>query len=128
MAIRGSLLTMPLADLLQWVKTTHRGGTLYVQRDGHEWELTVEGGRVTAYDGPELRDYLGQIVVTSGMLTEEDLRVAYQYQRRQGGSLQNALLARGMLTHEQLQECLSELARDSIYDLFIAEWETPEEE
>ncbi len=110
---------MPLADLLQWVKTTHRTGTLYVMRDGQEWELTLEGGRVVGYDGPELRDNLGHIVVTSGMLTEEDLRVAYQHQRQTGGSLQRALLDIGMLRLDELRDALSELARESIYDLFI---------
>ena len=51
MAIHGSLLTMPLGDLLQWVKTTARAGTLTVFRDGSEWELELSDGSVTAYMG-----------------------------------------------------------------------------
>lgn len=119
MAIHGSLLTMPLADLLGWVKSTMRSGTLVVNRDGGEWELSVEAGQVTGYYGPELRDNLGHIVVTSGLLTEEDLRKAYQYQRDNGVSVQRALLEGGLLSAGQLQECLTELACESIYDLFI---------
>ncbi len=119
MAVHGSLLTMPLADLLGWVKTTHRSGVLTVTRDGSEWELTLEAGRVTGYFGPELRDNLGYVIVTSGLLTEIDLRRALQAQRGHGGSLQKALLDLGLLSREQLQECLTELARESIYDLFI---------
>ncbi len=65
MAIHGSLLTMPLSDLLSWVKTTARSGSLVIKRDGGEWELTLEGGQVTGYYGPELRDNLGHIVATS---------------------------------------------------------------
>jgi tetratricopeptide (TPR) repeat protein len=119
MAIHGSLLTMPLSDLLGWVKTTLRSGSLLVTRDGNEWELVLTNGRVTGYGGPELRDYLGQIIVTSGLLTEEDLRQAYQLRREYGGSLHQALLGSGMLSHDQLQECLTELACESIYDLFL---------
>jgi hypothetical protein len=119
MAIYGSLRTMPLCDLLSWVKTTSRSGLLTISRDGNEWELLVEGGTVTGYGGPELRDNLGQIVVTSGLLTEEDLRTAYQYQRRAGGSLQHAMLDRGLIAPEPLQQCLRELACEAIYDLFI---------
>jgi uncharacterized protein YjiS (DUF1127 family) len=119
MAILGSLQTMPLADLLGWVKTTARSGNLVVTRDGNEWELAVDAGRVTGYNGPELRDNLGHIVVTSGLLTEEDLRTALQYQRDQGVTLHRALLNCGLLNAQELQECLTELACESIYDLFL---------
>ena len=119
MALYGSLRTMPLADLLQWVKTTSRSGVLTISRDGNEWELVLEGGSVRGYSGPELRDNLGHIVVTSGLLTEEDLRAAYQHQRAHGGSLQQALLAKQLIAPEPLQQCLRELACESIYDLFI---------
>ena len=33
----------PLADVLEWIKTTSRVGMLTVLRDGREWELGVEG-------------------------------------------------------------------------------------
>lgn len=119
MAIYGSLQTMPLADILQWIKTTSRAGVLTVARDGEEWELLVDGNYVTRYKGPELRENLGLIVVTSGLLTEEDLRQAMEHQRREGLSLHWALLELELLTAEQLQECLVELARESLYDMFI---------
>lgn len=119
MAILGSLQTMPLSDLLGWVKTTARSGSLVVTRDGNEWELDLNFGRVTGYNGPELRDNLGHIVVTSGLLTEEDLRTAMQHKRDRGVTLHRALLACGLLSAQELQECLTELACESIYDLFL---------
>ncbi len=119
MAIYGSLRTMPLSDLLQWVKTTVRSGTLTVSRDGNEWELTLEGGVVVGYLGPELRDNLGHIVVTSALLTESDLRQALQYQREHGCTLQHALLVNALIAPDALQQCLRELAIEAIYDLFI---------
>jgi len=119
MAIHGSLQTMPLADLLSWIKTTSRSGSLLVNRDGNEWELVLEEGRVTGYSGPELKNNLGHVVVTSGLMSEDDLRRAYQHQREHGGSLYAALLDRKFLTDEQLRQCLTELACESIYDLFI---------
>lgn len=119
MAIYGSLRTMPLCDLLSWVKTTSRSGLLTISRDGNEWELLLAGGTVSGYSGPELRDNLGHIVVTSGLLTEEDLRLVYQHQRQVGGSLQRGILDSGALVPHQLQECLEELACEAIYDLFM---------
>lgn len=119
MALHGSLLTMPLADLLSWVKATSRSGLLTVFRDSNEWELVLGEGSVTGYAGPELRDNLGYIIVTSGLLVEDDLRIAYQHQRAHGGSLQRALLTRGLLTPAALEACLQELATESIYDLFL---------
>ncbi len=119
MAIHGSLSTMPLSDLLVWVQTSRRNGTITVQRDGHEWELTAKAGHVVAYMGPELRDNLGHIVVTSGMLTEDDLRLAYQQVRDKGGSLQDAFVDNALLTRKDLEDCLTELATEAIYDLFL---------
>lgn len=119
MAIHGDLKTLPLADLLAWLKTAGRSGILTVHRDGGEWELEVREGRVTGYGGPELRDYLGHIVVTSGLLTEDDLRRAIQRQRETQWSLQRILLNEGFLTQQELQQCLAELATESIYDLFL---------
>ncbi|MBI5511544.1 MAG: DUF4388 domain-containing protein [Deltaproteobacteria bacterium] len=110
---------MPLSDLLSWVQNTRRSGTLIVNRDGNEWELSVQHGQVTGYSGPELTNNLGHVVVTSGLLTEDDLRAAYQHQREHGGTLNAALVGRGFLTQVQLHECLTELACESIYDLFI---------
>ena len=119
MAIHGSLLTMPLADLLQWVKTTGRSGTLTIRRNGNEWELDFQGGRLSAYAGPEVRENLGYIVVTSGLLDEEALRDAYRQERNLGVALQRVLLNEGLVTMEQLTTCLRELVIESIYDLFI---------
>ena len=110
---------MPLSELLVWIQTNNRSGLITINRDGSEWELVVDGRHVIGYTGPELRDNLGHIVVTSGMLTEEDLRVAYQHRREHGGTLQGAFLSQGMLTRGQLEECLRELATEAIYDLFI---------
>lgn len=119
MAITGSLLTMPLSELLVWVQTNRRSGFITISRDSYEWELTVEEGKVTSYWGPELRDNLAHIVVTSGMLSEDDLRIAHQYQRQNGCTLKRALLDLRMLTPAQLDECLEEVATESIFDLFI---------
>jgi hypothetical protein len=119
MAIHGSLATMPLSDLLSWVKTTSRSGTLMVNRDGNEWELTLARGHVIGYSGPELKNNLGHVVVTSGLVTEEDLRTAVQHRREHGGTLHAALIDRALLTQALLTECLTELACESIYDLFI---------
>jgi len=119
MALHGSLLTMPLADLLSWLKTTDRSGLLTLFRAGNEWELVVNNGSVTGYGGPELRDNLGYIIVTSGLLSEDDLRLAYQHQRAHGGSLQRALLDKHLISSEALAACLTELATESIYDLFL---------
>ncbi len=119
MAIHGSLLTMPLSDLLTWLQTTSRSGMLTVTRDGNEWTLTIEEGRVAGYSGPELRDNLGHIVVTSGLVSEDNLRVAYQHQRDLGGSLRKALLSRHLISESGLDDVLLEMATEAIYDLFL---------
>ncbi|MCK5690696.1 DUF4388 domain-containing protein [Myxococcota bacterium] len=110
---------MPLSDLLTWLQTTSRSGMLTVTRDGNEWTLTIEEGRVAGYSGPELRDNLGHIVVTSGLVSEDNLRVAYQHQRDLGGSLRKALLSRHLISESGLDDVLLEMATEAIYDLFL---------
>ncbi|MEZ0313378.1 MAG: DUF4388 domain-containing protein [Myxococcota bacterium] len=119
MAIHGDLKTFPLADLLSWLRSTSRTGILSVQRDGGEWELSVASGRVSGYAGPELRENLGQIAVMSGLTTEADLRTAIAYEKQHGVSLQRALGELAIIAPRQLQECLIELATESLYDLFL---------
>lgn len=111
---------MPLADVLTWLQTTSRSGTLTIRRDAAEWELRIEHGRVVGYYGPELHaDKLGHIVVTSGLLTEDDLRQAMQHHREKGESLARSLVQRGFLSQANLDECLKELATESLYDMFL---------
>lgn len=110
---------MPLSDLLSWVQQSRRRGVVIVRRDGYEWHLSVDGDTVTRYSGPELHDDLGQVVVTSGIVSEEVLSQAHRVAREEGCSLRAALLQSGLLSAERLQSCLAELATESIYDLFI---------
>jgi len=75
MAIHGSLLTAcAAARALVWIQTSRRAGS--GNRHGATQRVGAQrrGGAVSAYSGPELRDNLGLVLVTSGMLTEEDLR------------------------------------------------------
>ena len=119
MAIHGDLKTFPLADLLSWLRQTQRAGTLTVRRDGNDWELIVERGRVVGYNGPELRESLGYIIVMSGLIAEVDLLLALRHQRAKGGTLQRALIDLQILSPKHLHECLIELATESLYDLFL---------
>lgn len=119
MAIHGDLKTLPLADLLSWLRSAQRTGMLTVRRDGGEWELELESGRVASYSGPELGVDLGQIIVTSGLITEADLLAAIQHQRQADVSLRQALVTLHIMSSEQLDACLTELATESLYDLFL---------
>ncbi|MBC7792694.1 MAG: DUF4388 domain-containing protein [Clostridia bacterium] len=119
MAIHGDLITLPLADLLSWLRSTQRSGVLTVRRDGAEWELELVNGRVKGYSGPETGTDLGQIIVTSGLITEADLRAALEHQRRNDGSLRQSIVKLGIMSPQQLDACLTELATESLYDLFL---------
>lgn len=118
-AIHGDLKTFPLADILSWLRSTARSGTLSVQRDGGEWDLTLGSGRVVGYSGPELRESLGQVAVRSGLITEADLRTAMRHGKQQGVSLQRSLAQLAIIPPKTLHECLTELATESLYDLFL---------
>src|SRR5438045_3688014 len=112
MPLSGSLSTMPLPDLLQWLSDSRRSGTLTVALDFEERFLRFSEGCVAGVEGddPQARD-LGRCFVELGLLDEETLEDVTARVEATGLSLARVLLAEGRLSTEQLDRGLSIYAR-----------------
>jgi len=118
MALVGTLSTMPLPDLLQWLGTAGKTGTLRVERSRAVKTIRLREGRVTgcSSDDPSLR--LGQFLLSRKKINEEQLRQALTVQEKTSGFLGQTLVEMGALNKDEVRKELEAQAGEIIYSLF----------
>jgi hypothetical protein len=120
MSLVSNLRTMCLPDLLQWLATTRKTGTLYLKRRSVEKRLLFREGVILSSWSNDPRESLGQFLLRDGLLDEEELFRALLVQETQKGRLYGAILIeQGLISEEQLREALRKKAQESVYDLFL---------
>src|SRR5262245_28152294 len=82
MSLSGTLKTMPLSDLLQWVHTTRKTGTLMVEARDFVTRLYLKDGRIISSSSTDPRSYLGQFLLAHTSVTEDDLARAFERQEK----------------------------------------------
>lgn len=119
MGLSGSLATMQLGDLLQWCGTNLKTGTLRLKRGPVEKQLFFKEGRLFSSVSTSPRETLGQFLIRSGHITEEELFKALIEQDRGNEPLGQILVAAGHITDDELQDLLRLKTEESIYDSFL---------
>jgi hypothetical protein len=121
MAIHGTLTTMSVPDLLQFVATGRKTGTLKFGRGKIVKQIYFENGLIVGSHTNDPKEYLGQVLIHYGKLDEKRLQLAMEVQRESGGKLGEILISKGIMEHAEVQEILRIRTLDIIYDLFL--WE-----
>lgn len=121
MGIRGTLKTMSVSDLLQFLAAGRKTGTLKIGRGSIVKEIYLEGGLIVGSSSNDPREYLGQVLLHYGKIEETQLQNAMEIQRQSGGKLGVILASRGFVTQQDVAEVLRTRTLEIIYDLFI--WE-----
>ena len=116
MSIKGSLKTMPVADVLAWLERRRPNGELTVTRGALTRRLETINGAVTRASSSYPTEQLGRILVGSGAVSEEDLAVALT-EPSKGMSLGKRLLGKGILDEEALRLALEVKIGESVYEL-----------
>jgi hypothetical protein len=124
MPIQGSLVTMSLTELLQWLGNAGKTGTLSIERNKVVKRILVREGRVIACASQEPSDMLGHFLVSRGKISEETLRTALALQETQKQHLGRILVRSGALTEDELRILLEDKAQETIFGLF--EWDDAE--
>lgn len=119
MSLSGNLRTMALPDVLQWIATGHKTGTLRVQRGATETRIMFQAGTVFSSWSNDPRHSLGQHLIRERRVTEEQLFKALLAQEDGGPLLGSILVADGVLAEEDLKRTLTFKAEETIYDLFL---------
>jgi hypothetical protein len=119
MGIHGTLNTMSVSDLLQFLAAGRKTGTLKFGRGAIVKQIYLENGVIVGSNSNDPREYLGQALLQYGKIDEAQLQAAMEIQRQGGGRLGVVLSTRGFLPHEQVIEVLRTRTLEIIYDLFI---------
>jgi hypothetical protein len=121
MGINGTLTTMSVPDLLQFLAAGRKTGTLKFGRGKVIKEIYFENGLIVGGNTNDPKEYFGQVLLHYGKLDEAQLQAAMELQRKSGGKLGEILSSKGFLTEAEVLEILRIRTLDIIYDLFL--WE-----
>ena len=121
MGIRGTLNTMSVSDLLQFLAAGRKTGTLKIGRGSIIKQIYLEDGVIVGSNSNDPREYLGQVLLHYGKIDESQLQAAMEIQRQSGGKVGVILSSRGFVSQQDVAEVLRTRTLEIIYDLFI--WE-----
>jgi uncharacterized protein DUF4388 len=119
MAIKGTLQTMNLTDLLQFLAAGRKSGTLKFDQGKITKQVYFKKGLIVGSKSNDPREYLGQVLLHYGKVDEVQLKVARELQRTSGAKLGEVLVEQGFLAQEDVLEILKTRTLDAIYDLFV---------
>jgi hypothetical protein len=119
MSLTDSLETMGLGDLLQWCGMNMKTGTLRLRRGPIEKRLLFKKGRLFSSVSTNPREALGQFLIRSGHITEEEIFKALTEQDRINEPRDQILLAAEIISANTLEELLRLKTEEAIYDCFL---------
>ena len=121
MSINGNLQTMHLAELLQWLANGRQTGTLSITNGIEEKRVFFQDGEIVSSSSSDPKGFIGQFLISKGVITEEILAQAIAVQDEQGGLLGEILVEGGAVEQEMLDQMLKLKTEENIFELFA--WE-----
>jgi hypothetical protein len=121
MGIRGTLNTMSVADVLQFLASGRKTGTLKIGRGTIIKQIYLEDGLIVGSTSNDPKEFLGQVLLHYGKIDEPQLKIAMDVHRQSGVRLGSVLAESGFVSKPDIMEVLRTRTLEIIYDLFI--WE-----
>ena len=119
MAIKGSLKEASLPDVLQLLSMGKKTGCLSVTHRNNFGYIYFDKGRICYASIVNRRDRLGDILVKSGMISQDQLSEAIEAQSRQRDKrLGEILIALGAIQREGLHQQMRVQIEEAVYYLF----------
>ena len=117
--LSGSLATMAFPDLLQWISQARKSGTLSLQHESLVKRLFLAEGVITSSGGNDPREFLGQIMISQQLLTEAQLKEAFDEQEKRHVMLGRVLVQKGWIPEEVAAQALKRKTEETVYSLFL---------
>lgn len=124
MSIHGTLKTMAVSDLLQFLAAGRKTGTLKFARGGIVKQIFLQNGVIVGSASNDPKEAIGQVLLHYGKISEQQLREAMEKHRESGDRLGTVLSSRGFVSQADIMYVLRMRTLEIIYDLFI--WEEAE--
>lgn len=117
MSIRGSLRTMSIQDVLDWIDNRRLVGHLTVERGDSVHAFHFDEGVITSASSNLPGEHLGQLLMSRGLVNETQLSEAFKVQADTGVFLGKVLLMIGVLSETALREVLELKVGEAICDI-----------
>jgi hypothetical protein len=114
----GDLQLFAVPDLLEFLKSSRRTGTLVITSEGGIGAVHLKHGNITGAASPRGAN-MGDLLLRTGAMTEEQLRDAAQYQREHSPDrlIGSILVEQGFVDRGTLQRALGTQIKDAIYEM-----------
>jgi hypothetical protein len=119
MSLSGTLSTMTLPDLLQWLHMSRKSGTLVLRGYRHAKRIYFQEGDIVSSTSEDPTEYLGQVLLSHGLISESELKRAIEVQQQTGVLLGKILVTIGRLSEADLKRCLTTKAEETIFSAFL---------
>lgn len=116
MPVRGSLKTMTVVDVLEWIERRSLRGELHLERGPSQRKFQIEAGHVKSASSNIRTEYLGQLLINAGHISEETLRSAFGVRSERGLPLGKVLTVAGLVNEAILQDTLRIKIKESMVD------------
>jgi hypothetical protein len=119
MAIKGSLNTMSVSDLLQFLAVGQKTGLLTLSHVKVIKGIYFEDGLIVGSSTNAPSEYLGQVLLHYGKIDEPQLQAAMESQRKNKRRLGQILVDQGVISAAEVKKILELRTLEIIYDLFL---------
>jgi hypothetical protein len=117
--LMGSFALMPLQDLVDLLARRRASGNLVCERGTVRKTLCLVRGAAVGASSNDPREYLGQLLINFGHITEEQLSKAFETQEETKIRLGKVLMMVGLVTPDVVRDTLSIKIRETILDAFV---------
>jgi len=115
----GSFAAFPLTDLVTHLAQRQATGALTCERGTVRKTVHLRGGRAVGAASNDPREYLGQLLVNFGHITEEQLAKAFKTQEETKVRLGKVLTMVGVVTPDVIRDVLAIKIRETLLDVFL---------
>ena len=124
MALAGTLKDFGIADILQLIAQQQKTGILHLRSKDQEVKVGFVDGAIVSAESvsKKKRDLFGHMLVAAELITEAQLELALETQKRSLQRLGDCLISQGVLTKDQYRRIAQLQFNETLYRLFT--WKT----
>lgn len=119
MNLKGDFDPSSLASILQLLSNEKKTGVLRVVNDDNEVRIFIQDGAIIYAMGSQKEERLGHLLISKGMITAEQLQQCLSEARSQKLAMGKILVGRGFISSEQLKNVIRKQAEFIIFNLFF---------
>jgi outer membrane protein assembly factor BamB len=117
-SFKGNLEVLNLSDIFQSLAMNRHSGTLIISDGKREKKIFFAEGEIQLLSSSR-RMKLGELLIATGKITEEDLDLALKLQKQNRKKLGEILVEEGFCAEEDVARIVKFQIEEEIYDLFL---------